>query len=77
MNNIEINLKAKAEMERIYKMNWRDLWMNSGINWLDLISCFRMNYGRCIDCAGNITALNLKFFDFDVKRIKCYKCQNR
>lgn len=68
------NRQVKSEMVKSYGMPWQEIW--NKLNWGDLIWRFRMDGGRCVACGGYVTAMNLKFFNFNVSMVRCYKCQN-
>lgn len=37
---------------------------------------FKLYGGGCSKCGEYITALTLQFYNYDVERVLCYKCQN-
>lgn len=73
MTQQEKNQKAKLKILEGFEMEWHQMWQER--DWTDLISIFRLYGGRCVQCGGYITAPNLKFFGFDVDKVKCWNCQ--
>ena len=74
MTQQEKNQEAKLKMMETYNMEWREMWSEK--DWTDLISYFRLLGARCVQCGGNITALNLKFYDYNVDKVKCFNCSH-
>ena len=69
------NLKVVRNLEKEYKMSWRRLWEVK--DWTDLINYARLQGLACSICGGQITTNNLKFYKWDVSRVKCYKCSKK
>lgn len=69
------NLKVVRDLEKEYGMSWKQLWETK--DWTDLINYARMQGLVCSVCGGRITANNLKFYNWDVSKVKCYDCQQR
>lgn len=75
MNYAEKNIEVKKRMEAVYKISWQEIWEKK--NWTDVIAFFRLIGGGCSQCGGYLTSQNLKFFGFDVKKVRCYDCQRK
>lgn len=75
MTQQEKNIQVKEEMMRTHLTGWREIWMSK--NWTDLIATFRILGGRCVKCGGHVTSINLHFFNWDVEKVLCYKCQGK
>jgi len=74
---VQCNLRASKLMEEAYNCPWLQLWRER--DWKNLIHDYRFLYGggKCVECGSSVTAFNLKFYNFNVTKVKCWDCQHK
>jgi len=74
---IERNVQAEQEFLVTYpQFNSIEEAMRKTGQYGEMISYLRLLGLRCTSCGNHITQATLAFFGYNVKKVKCYECQN-
>lgn len=77
---IKHNQEGVKKVEQFYgrdgQWSFREILLH--VNWSDLGSTNNMlHLFICVSCGDHVNTRVLDFFNFDVERVQCYKCQRK